>query len=133
MLRLLQDNLHQKSTEDANAPQVVWIREDFSLGPSRIGMARPHGADEIAEDNLAMEELEKDTFSASSRTRETRANWWISRAKARGIQPFPLDVQKLKLLGALLKKGDTGAARLTSRKPSGLTLSLITLGVNNWH
>ena len=71
--------------------------------PYRLGSAT--GADDIAEDILAMEELEKDTFSASSRTRETRANWWILRAKARGIQPFPLDARKLKLLGALLKKG----------------------------
>ena len=91
--------------------------------PYRLGSAA--GADDIADDDVAMIELEKDTFSASSRTRETRANWWILRAKARGIRPFPLDAQKLKLLGALLKKNGyrSGTTYVSDAKRTHLELN----------
>ena len=104
-MQLRKGNPHRKDTEDAHAQQVAWKRGDSSRGSSHIGSALLRGADDSAEGFAAMKELEKDTFSASSRTRETRASWWVSRAKARGIQPFPLDVQKLTLLGGLAQEG----------------------------
>ena len=126
-------NLHKKNIGHANVQHGALEKGRLfpRVKPYRLGSAA--GADDIAEDNLAMEELEKDTFSASSRTRETRANWWTLRAKARGIKPFPLDAQKLRLLGALLKKGDIGVVRRISQMPNVPTLKVITRGVDNWH
>ena len=72
------------------------------VNPYRHGTTA--GVDEIAEDILAMDELEKDTFVAASRTRETRAKRWVNRATARGIEPFPLDSGKLKLLGGFAQE-----------------------------
>eukprot|EP00972_Heterocapsa_arctica_P096124 14180801-Heterocapsa_arctica.AAC.1 len=42
---------------------------------------------------------------ATSRTRDSRLDWWKRRATVRGIAPYPLSVAKLQLAGALLKAG----------------------------
>ena len=70
----------------------------------RCGSAK--GLDVDSDDCVALAVLEADKFAATSHnTNRIRCRWWESRAKARGIDPYPLTVEKINLAAALLKKG----------------------------
>ena len=36
---------------------------------------------------------------------ESKVKWWVDRAKTRGVEPFPLNLEMINLAGALLKAG----------------------------
>ena len=62
-------------------------------------------ADDAARDATAVKRLVRDKVANSSiGAARTRASWWPSRARARGIAPFPLTPNKVRLAAALLKQ-----------------------------
>ena len=57
-------------------------------------------------DEAAIEEMERDIYTAASRrSASARLTWWRVRAETRGTLPYPLTRSKLTLMAALLKKG----------------------------
>ena len=86
------------SIRDTGAPVAAELRVSVAAG--EIPNLRKR-ANDVAVDNLAMEEPEKD-FLRIQPPREYRASWWIPRAKARGISPFPHDAQEHMRARALL-------------------------------
>ena len=68
--------------------------------------ARASGRDDPSNDSEALQQVLKETHTATSRKSiQARIVWWESRAKLRGIEPYPLDRDKMKLAAALLKQG----------------------------
>ena len=62
-------------------------------------------ADVIANDDQAMRRIVRAKVAKSSiGAARTRAEWWPSRAMARGIKPFPLTPNKVRLAAALLRQ-----------------------------
>ena len=70
----------------------------------KVGSAR--GLDDTDRDREIMPTLAE--LEAAKGTRESRASrvkWWMLRAAARRLQPFPLSQEKLRLAAALLRRG----------------------------
>ena len=68
--------------------------------------------DARTDDNRAIIELNARTFApASWTTVKSRLQWWRDRCVARGIKPWPLTRQKIRLAAALLLKGGYRSAR----------------------
>ena len=64
------------------------------------------GPDNMALDEIAIRNLVSGVYSATARkSTSARLLWWTSRASRRQLEPFPLDISKLTLAAALLKKG----------------------------
>ena len=62
-------------------------------------------------DTEALTNLAEGVYTYTSRkSARARMAWWQVRAKRRGLAPLPLDEAKLKLAGALLKKGSYRSA-----------------------
>ena len=56
--------------------------------------------------NQALGEFEADKFAASNvGTVSSRQAWWKRRSEAANIKPYPLDLKRISLAGALLKAG----------------------------
>ena len=99
-------------TEDAQQEATVW-----EYPPARPGAPgrRAYGRGSVAKlaetlgDPEALEqarlEYEDDKLAQSSKaTVKSHMVWWSKRAQALGMQPYPLTVEKLRSMGALLKK-----------------------------
>jgi hypothetical protein len=61
----------------------------------------------------ALTDYQQDKFAKASReSLAARLKWWADRAAAQSVQPYPLDVDKVTIMGALLKAGGYRAAAM---------------------
>ena len=105
---------HQEVSSSSARPQAsVSSDSDEPLVPRRkdapkvmqYGRGSAARADNVQQDAQAVRRLVRGKIAKSSiGAARTRAEWWPARAKVRGVTPFPLTPNKVRLAAALLKQ-----------------------------
>lgn len=73
--------------------------------------------DEVAQDSerfaMALEQFDKDKYASSNRaSQESRRKWWQHRAMLLRMEPFPLTMEAIRVMGTMLKIGRYRSAAL---------------------